>query len=82
VLRHDHTSIAGEVKSHCVLEAARQLVGHVGDQPATLGRIHILRDCMSAVAHPTIDFDALADAEFAQMSERGVRFVTSGDPLT
>ena len=81
VLRHDRIYIAGEAKSHCVLETARQLVGYVGDQPETLRRIHLLRDCMSAVAHPDIDFDALAEAEFARMAERGVRLVTSGDPL-
>jgi hypothetical protein len=36
---------------------------------------------MSAVAHPTIDFDALAEAEFAQMAARGVRLVASDAPL-
>ncbi|HEX2347667.1 MAG TPA: hypothetical protein VHI51_04445 [Ktedonobacterales bacterium] len=81
VLRHDRIYIAGEAKSHCVLETARQLVAYVGDDPQTLGRIHLLRDCMSAVAHPSIDFDALAEAKFAQMAQRGVRLVTSADAL-
>lgn len=81
VLRHDRIYIAGEAKSHCVLETTRQLVAYCADDPATLGRIHLLRDCMSAVAHPTIDFDALAEAEFTRMAERGVRLVTSADAL-
>lgn len=81
VLRHDRIYIAGEAKSHCVLETARQLVAYIGDDPEALGRIHLLRDCMSAVAHPSIDFDALAEAEFARMAQRGVRLVTIGDAL-
>jgi len=81
VLRHDRIYIAGEAKSHCVLETARQLVAYVGDDPETLRRIHLLRDCMSAVAHPSIDFDALAEAKFAQMAQRGVWLVTSADAL-
>jgi nicotinamidase-related amidase len=81
VLRHDRIYIAGEAKSHCVLETARQLVAYAGERPEALRRIHILRDCMSAVAHPTIDFDARAEAEFTQMAARGVRLVTSADPL-
>ena len=81
VMRYDRVYLAGEAKSHCVLETARQLVVHCGDDSATLGRLHLLRDCVSSVAHPTINFDALADAEFAAMQRRGLRLVSSADPL-
>jgi len=81
VMSHDRVYLAGEAKSHCVLETARQLVAHCGGDPDALGRLHLLTDCVSSVAHPTINFDALADAEFAAMQRRGVRLVSSADPL-
>lgn len=79
VLRHDRVYIAGEAKSHCVIETLRQIVAYVGGQSEALRRVHVLRDCMSSVAHPTIDFDALAEAEFAEMERLGVQFVRSAD---
>lgn len=81
VMDYDRVYLAGEAKSHCVLETARQLVAHFGAQPDVLRRLHVLRDCTSSVAHPTINFDALADAEFAAMQRQGVQFVSSADPL-
>lgn len=81
VMRYDQVYLAGEARSHCVLETARQIVARFSGQPEILGRLHILRDCMSSVAHPAIDFDALASAEFSEMERLGVRFVTSADPI-
>lgn len=81
VMRHDRIYVAGEAKSHCVLETMRQIVTHYHDQPETLGKLYVLRDCMSSVAHPTIDFDALAEAAFATMERAGVHFVTSAEPI-
>lgn len=81
VMSYDRVYLAGEAKSHCVLETVRQVVGRYGDRPDVLERLHVLGDCMSAVAHPVIDFDALAEEAFAEMRERGARFVTSAEPL-
>lgn len=77
VLRHDRIYIAGEAKSHCVVETLRQIVAYTGGQSEALGRVHILRDCMSSVAHPTIDFDALTEREFAEFERLGIRFMRS-----
>ncbi len=81
VMRHDRVYIAGEAKSHCVLETARQLIGHVGNQPERLQRLHFLSDCTSSVQHPAIDFDALAEKELARMQALGVRMVRSTQPI-
>ncbi len=75
VMQHDQVYVAGEAKSHCVLEAERQLVGHCGNQIALLKRLHFLKDCTSAVQHPTVDFDAIAEAELARMEQQGVQVV-------
>jgi nicotinamidase/pyrazinamidase len=81
VMKHDKVYIAGEAKSHCVLETERQLVNHFGNQPGMLKKLHFLRDCTSSVQHPSIDFDALAEAELAEMERWGVHMVLSTDPV-
>ncbi len=81
VMKHDRVYVAGEAKSHCVLETERQLVGRSGNQPALLKRLHFLSDCTSSVQHPAIDFDALAEAELAAMKQQGVQLVMSAEPI-
>lgn len=58
---YDNIYIAGQAKSHCVLETVRQMI-EWGDQNAKsmLPKMHLLMDCMSSVAHPDIDFEAIA----------------------
>ena len=79
VMQHNKVYIAGEAKSHCVLETVRQLTGYLSGQPELLKRLHILTDCASSVQHPTIDFDALANQELAALQERGVQMVKSSE---
>ena len=77
VMQHDKIYIAGEAKSHCVLETERQIVEHYAQQPEMLRKLYFLKDCTSSVQHPVIDFDALAEEELAKMQERGVNVVVS-----
>jgi nicotinamidase-related amidase len=77
VMQHDRVYIAGEARSHCVLETIRQLVGYLRRQPELLTRLYVLTDCTSSVQHPTIDFDALAGQELALLQEQGVHLVKS-----
>ncbi len=79
VMRHDRVYIAGEAKSHCVLETERQIVEHYANRPDMLRKLYFLKDCTSSVQHPAIDFDALAEVELARMKERGVNVVVSTD---
>jgi nicotinamidase/pyrazinamidase len=81
VMRHDKVYIAGEAKSHCVLETERQLVSRFGNQPALMKRLYFLRDCTSSVQHPAIDFDALAEEELVTMERLGVQMAVSTDPI-
>ncbi|RMG79266.1 MAG: isochorismatase, partial [Chloroflexi bacterium] len=73
--------VAGQAKSHCVLETVASLVRHMGEDSGTLSRIHLLTDCMSSVVHPEIDFEAIANETFARFAEHGVQLVTSTDPI-
>lgn len=81
VMQHDRVYIAGEAKSHCVLETERQLIGHIGNQPELLQRLHFLIDCTSSVQHPAIDFDVLAEEELAHMQQQGVHLMRSSEPV-
>lgn len=81
VMKHDRVYIAGEAKSHCVLETERQLVTRFAKQPALLDKLYFLSDCTSSVQHPTIDFDTLANSELAAMEQQGAHMVLSSMPI-
>ncbi len=78
-MQHDKIYIAGEAKSHCVLETERQIIEHFTKQPDMLRKLYFLKDCTSSVPHLTIDFDALAEEELAKMQDYGVHIVESTD---
>ncbi|MBV9690834.1 MAG: hypothetical protein JO202_14140 [Ktedonobacteraceae bacterium] len=81
VMKHDKVYVAGEAKSHCVLESERQLIGYLKDRPELMKRLHFLTDCTSSVKHPLIDFEALTETELAGMAQLGVQMVLSADPI-
>lgn len=73
--------IAGEAQSHCVLETLEDLVVEFENDPDTLEKIYVLKDCMSPVVHPEVDFGAIAERRFADFAEKGVNFVASTDDI-
>lgn len=82
VASYDSVYIAGQAKSHCVLESVTSMMRYYGDhQPEVIPRLHVLMDCVSAVAHPEIDFDAMADETFERFARQGLKLVNSGDAL-
>ncbi|GHO47920.1 hypothetical protein [Ktedonospora formicarum] len=81
IMKHERVYVAGEAKSHCVLETERQLVTRFNQQPEMMRKLHFLRDCTSSVQHPAIDFDAIAEAELTSMESQGVRMVLSADMI-
>lgn len=78
---YDRVYVAGQAKSHCVLETVTSIMRYFKDQPAEIAKWRILTDCMSSVVHPEIDFEALANHTLAQYAEQGLRLVTSADPI-
>lgn len=80
VMAHDEIYIAGEAKSHCVLETERQIAHYCQNRPDLLQRVYALRDCTSSVQHPVIDFDALAEKELAQLERAGMHMIVSTAP--
>lgn len=81
VSTYDLIYIAGQAKSHCVLETVTSMMRYFKDQPEIIAKIRILEDCMSSVAHPDIDFDAIADEAFSEYAKQGLRLVTTFDDI-
>jgi nicotinamidase/pyrazinamidase len=67
---YDLIYIAGQAKSHCVLETVTSMMRYY--PPEVIKKLRILSDTMSSVAHPEMDFDALADETFARFQANGL----------
>ncbi|MCH5267099.1 MAG: hypothetical protein J1E62_02040 [Lachnospiraceae bacterium] len=46
---YDKILIAGEAKSHCVMESIKQILEHYETRPEITRKIYILEDCMSVI---------------------------------
>ncbi len=80
---YDLVYIAGQAKSHCVLETTESLINYFSDRrPDFIEKWRVLMDCTSSVAHPEVDFEAMAQKEYQRFqAEYGLRLVTTGDPI-
>lgn len=81
IAQNDLIYVAGEAKSHCVLETMKQLVGYFRNQPEVIRKLRFLVDCTSSVVHPAVDFEAIAMAELKKMEKLGVQLVLSTDQI-
>ncbi len=81
VASHDLVFIAGQAKSHCVLETVSSMMRFYANSPEIVAKLRILMDCTSSVAHPEIDFDAMANEVLARFANIGLRLVNSTDAL-
>ena len=77
--KHDVVYVAGQAKSHCVLESMRSMLAYFANERHVIDKIRLLVDCTSSVVHPTIDFDAIAEAELARFAAAGVHLVRSSE---
>ncbi|WP_162910040.1 cysteine hydrolase family protein [Aggregatilinea lenta] len=78
---YDRVYVAGQAKSHCVLETLRSVLLYYRDQPQQIAKWYVLVDCMSSVSHPEIDFDAMANRTLEDYAQHGLKLVRSTDPL-
>ena len=46
---YDKIVVAGEAKSHCVLESINQILMHYANSPENTRKVYILEDCMSSI---------------------------------
>jgi nicotinamidase/pyrazinamidase len=81
LLSFDAVYVAGQAKSHCVLETITSVVRRYGDESEVLGRFQLLIDCTSSVRHPEIDFEHIANETYARYEAQGLKLVRSTDPV-
>lgn len=75
---YDKIVIAGEAKSHCVLETIKQILEHFAGRTEITRKIYILSDCMSSI--PGFE-QSTEDAFNNFVSVYGVNIVKSTDPI-
>ncbi|MAS34046.1 MAG: isochorismatase [Anaerolineaceae bacterium] len=80
--KYDQVYIAGQAKSHCVLETTASLMRYFRDQPKIISKWHVLIDCTSSVTHPEIDFEAMANKAYAGFEAQGLQIIKSTDPVS
>lgn len=78
---YDLVYLAGEAKSHCVLETLNSIMRVLAPYPDRIERLRILEDGMSSVVVPGIDFDALADEAFRRHRANGLTFTLTTDEI-
>lgn len=76
---HDLIYVAGQAKSHCVLETINSLM-RTQDRDL-IPKLRVLTDAMSSVAHPVIDFEQMATQQLDAYAKDGLQLVTTSDPL-
>ena len=78
---YDLVYVAGQAKSHCVLETVRSMVRYFQHGGDFIRKLRVLMDCTSSVMHPQIDFDQIANETLERYTEHGLKLVTSEDEL-
>ena len=78
----DAVYVAGQAKSHCVLETLSTIVREFSAKVGFKGKFRVLMDCTSSVYHPEIDFEAMAQDMYDRFREQGVELITSADLVT
>lgn len=78
---YDRIYVAGQAKSHCVLESVSSMMRYFEGKPSIISKIHVLEDAMSSVANPEIDFEKIATDAFSQFADNGLT-LTSTDTAT
>ena len=76
--QYDKIVIAGEAKSHCVMESIKQILEHYETRPKVTKKIYILDDCMSII--PGFE-DATAQAFDEFKTKYHVNLVNSTDSI-
>lgn len=75
---HDRVYIAGQAKSHCVLETIKQIALHDRTHKSSLlKKIVLLDDCCSILKHPHVDFTTLIKPEYALLQNQGLHISTA-----
>ncbi len=77
VAQFDLIYVAGQARSHCVLETMNSVLRHFSAQPDVIRKLRFLDDCTSSIP----GFEKETEARIQQFAAQGVRLVRSADPI-
>jgi nicotinamidase/pyrazinamidase len=69
--------IAGQARSHCVLETMASVMRYFGTQPDVLRKLRFLDDCTSSIT----GFEQPTEVALARFAAQGMKMVKSTDPI-
>ncbi len=69
--------VAGEARSHCVLETMNSVLRNFAGKPEVIKKLRFLDDCTSSIA----GFEEQTEARIRQFVEQGVQLVRSTEPM-
>ena len=78
---YDLVYLAGQAKSHCVLETVNSIMRALAPRPERVQGLRVLEDGMSSVVVPGVDFDAMADAVFQGHRANGLTFTRTSEAI-
>lgn len=77
IATYDKIFVAGQAKSHCVLESVSSMMRYFEGKPEIISKVHLLTDAMSSVYSPAVDFEAMANMAFRQFASHGLKLTTT-----
>jgi len=77
VSQFDLVYVAGQARSHCVLETMNSVMRHFSAQPEIIDKLRFLDDCTSSIA----GFEESTEAQLQRFAANGMRLVKSTDPI-
>jgi nicotinamidase/pyrazinamidase len=77
VARFDLIYVAGQARSHCVLETMNSIMRHFASQPDIIRKLRFLDDCTSSIP----GFEATTETTIQRFVQQGMKLVKSGDAI-
>ncbi len=77
IAQFDLIYVAGQARSHCVLETMNSTLRYFNTRPDVIGKTRFLDDCTSSIA----GFEKDTESRIAEFKAAGVRLVKSTDPI-
>ncbi len=77
VAEFDLIYVAGQARSHCVLETMNSVMRHFANRPEVINKLRFLDDCTSSIP----GFEEATEAQIAYFAKRGMQLVKSTDPI-
>jgi nicotinamidase/pyrazinamidase len=77
IAEFDLIYVAGQARSHCVLETMNSVLKHFSNRPEIIQKLRFLDDCTSSI----LGFEETTERQIAAFAKQGVRLVKSTDAM-